>query len=269
MIVDIGTTVWNRPSYTDKFLKSIVDSNLDNYRLFILDQNSNEETYNVIRKYDRPNFIHVRLDENIGACAGRVRLYKMMISKYVILTDNDIVVPKNCGDMVKRQIEILDSYENIQCVVPTPTTAGKGSLVGRCMNFAPYENAVDFDNIEISGTLMMAHRRDNLISAQAYVVPKYERWNAWEHIQSKHYISQGWKYVCMRNFWIDVQEANETWGYDKNDIVDYKDKYDKNQRIWDVRAVIANQDTLEPKWYVDKIEAWDQKKEYIRNANHN
>lgn len=261
MIIDIGTTVWNRPEMTALFLYSLVTSKIKNYRLFILDQGSEKETYNVIRNMckDRPNWIHVRLDSNIGACAGRMYLYQLMQSEYCVLTDNDIVLPETYS--LDPQIKVLDDNTDVQCVVPRPTTAGgKGTIVGKSMNFQPFKD--DLCYVDVAGTLMQMHRRENLISAKAYNLPGQVKWSVSEHIISKNFIAQGWKYVCLMHKWVDVQEQNETWGYRKEDV---HDRYDRGARVWDKRPVIHDRKTLEPLWHKEKYEDWEQSEKYIRN----
>lgn len=258
MIIDIGTTVWNRPEMTRKFFESI---NLENYRLFILDQGSDKETYDLIRSYclERENWIHLRVNKNIGACQGRIHLYNIMQSDYCILTDNDIVLPKNYS--LQRQVDVLDKYPSVQCVVPRPTTAGgKKSIVGKSMNFEPVTDNISA--VGVAGTLMQMHRRKNLITSKAYEIQSNHKWSTCEHVISQNFIAQGWKYYCIMDMWIDVQDQDGDWGYRPQDV---NDRYDRGARIWDKRPVIADKETLEPLWHKEGYGNWELDKKYIRN----
>jgi hypothetical protein len=186
-----------------------------------------------------------------------------MQSEYCVLTDNDIVIPETYS--LDLQIKILNENEDVQCVVPRPTTAGgKGTIVGKCMAFQKYKEYSEKDlcAVNVAGTLMQMHRRENLLSAKAYDLPQQQKWSTCEHVVSANFIKQGWKYVCLMRKWVDVQDQDGPWGYEEKDV---QDRYDRSQRIWDKRPVIYNKQTLEPLWFKEDYENWEQSEKYIRN----
>ena len=261
-MVDIGTTVFNRPKHTEVFLQSIINSDMKDYRLFILDQNSNQETYDVIQKYSasRSNFIHIRSKENLGMCGGRAYLVSIMSSKYCVITDNDVVLPKQ--DLLQPMVDVLDRYNDITAVCPRPTTAGLESIVGRCMFYQNMQSLLPeiesgLRQIDVTGGVFVMHRRDNLISSNAWVIPKNQKWSAYDHLLCRHFSSSGWKLACIMDKFVDLQDEDETWGYGDSNAHGGQ----PFNPIWANRPKLLDG---VPLWYINGIEDWTNHKEYIR-----
>ena len=267
MRIDIGVTIHNRPQYTKVFFDSILKCLHSDYRLFVFDDASDQETQDLIQNYCvmNPHFINLRSNENVGnVCAKRI-LLETMESKYIVQTDNDILLSKHSPDLLQRQIQVLDRCPKITCIVPRvsdiPLNGGEPKRIVANRGRKIYNNVVQ---IKRYGCLFQMQRRDRLIEVNAYELQTRHKWDSYEFNLAKLLQGKGrrrdFKYGMFTNIWIALQDIEKGRGYtEKNPHWPFP-----FSKKGDLRCVIANKDTLEPLWHKDGAPPrwWNKTKYY-------
>jgi len=94
---DLLLVTWNRPKLTEMTLRSIKQNTTKGtYKLIVIDNNSDEETKTVLKKYRDDGTIDMLFlnKENIGLEGARQQGLEMVWSDYFVCIDNDILAPK-------------------------------------------------------------------------------------------------------------------------------------------------------------------------------
>jgi len=99
---------WNGKDLTIDCLKSLANVRYDNYKILVVDNDSKDDSVNVIKK-KYPNVEILQLESNIGYAAGNnagFEFIKNKNPKYIIFLNNDTIVDKNFIEpLVKPLIE--------------------------------------------------------------------------------------------------------------------------------------------------------------------
>ena len=95
-IITIILPNYNSEKYLDDTLKSIISQSYKDWNLKIVDDNSNIETLNILKKYENEkNFEITYLKNNMGAGYCRNLAIKNTNSKYIAFIDSDDIWEKN------------------------------------------------------------------------------------------------------------------------------------------------------------------------------
>ncbi|GAI89148.1 unnamed protein product, partial [marine sediment metagenome] len=87
---------WNGKDLTMDCLKSLAKVQYDNYKILVVDNGSNDNSVDVIKK-EYPNVEILQLDKNIGYAAGNnagFEFIKIKNPDYIIFLNNDTIVDK-------------------------------------------------------------------------------------------------------------------------------------------------------------------------------
>ncbi len=91
--VDIVLPTFNGEKYIENQIKSILNQSYDNWRLLIRDDNSRDQTFKIILKYQNmyPDRIVIISNQegNLGVTNNVIKILKSASSKYVMLCDQD------------------------------------------------------------------------------------------------------------------------------------------------------------------------------------
>ncbi|MDU1314684.1 MAG: glycosyltransferase family 2 protein [Clostridium septicum] len=100
---------WNGAKLLNQCLDSLKKSKLKEFRLYIVDNGSTDESINIIEKYKKSLLIEtIELDKNYGfAYANNIGIDKAMKdeNEYIVTLNNDIEVTNDTLDILKRYIE--------------------------------------------------------------------------------------------------------------------------------------------------------------------
>ena len=78
--IDVIMPNYNKANYLEDSIQSVISQSLKNWNLFIIDDNSTDNSWKVISKYSKqPNINGIRLKKNMGPAFARN--YGMRISK--------------------------------------------------------------------------------------------------------------------------------------------------------------------------------------------
>ena len=95
-IVDLILPNYNSSEFIDKTVQSIINQTFKNWKLFIIDDDSNKETKKTISKYKKNKKIKIIwLPKNKGAAYCRNLAIKKSNSKYIAFIDSDDIWKKN------------------------------------------------------------------------------------------------------------------------------------------------------------------------------
>src|SRR6185369_2986071 len=122
--VDLHLVSWNRPKMTELVIKAIHrNTKVGNYRLVVLDNNSNLETKQMLaRLHDEGLVDEVKLmPSNEGLEAARQYLLLNNTypdSQYFVCIDNDCLPPAfvDGKDWLESLVELMEKYEDFAAV---------------------------------------------------------------------------------------------------------------------------------------------------------
>ena len=93
--IDIILPNYNSQDYIDQTLKSVINQSYKNWKLFIIDDGSNLETRNILKKYKKNKKIKIiYLSKNHGAAYCRNLALKKSKSKFIAFIDSDDIWQK-------------------------------------------------------------------------------------------------------------------------------------------------------------------------------
>lgn len=126
--VSIILTSYNKSEYVGDAIKSIVDQTFEDFELFIMDDNSNEETLNIIKPFlndHRVKFIKSEIqtiDERVEKTRYAVLInqaLKKIEGEYIAYATDDNVFHR---EKIKEMVNFLDNNLNVQVVYSASLT---------------------------------------------------------------------------------------------------------------------------------------------------
>lgn len=121
-MTDLHLVSWNRPKMTELVIRTIHrNTKRDNYRLIVLDNNSEHETQIMLQDLHNNGLIDelMVMDHNAGLEAARQYLFlNATESDYFVDIDNDCLPPpiKDGEDWLERMVELMQKYENFAAI---------------------------------------------------------------------------------------------------------------------------------------------------------
>ena len=115
--VDIIVLNWNGEKLIQDCLESLSNIKYDNYKILVVDNNSDDRSLNIIRR-EFQNVNILELDKNYGYAEGNNKGFESIASEnseYVIFLNNDTEVDIN---FIKPLIKPLEENQNIGQTVP-------------------------------------------------------------------------------------------------------------------------------------------------------
>lgn len=117
----IVTANWNGEKFLKVFLKSLVDQTYKNFKLYIVDNGSTDNSQKIIESFKRNlNIKLINLNENTGfAKANNIGICEAMKddNEYIITLNNDIELDENCFMNLKEGIAKNKSHDVFQILL--------------------------------------------------------------------------------------------------------------------------------------------------------
>ncbi|MCC0683608.1 glycosyltransferase family 2 protein [Clostridioides sp. ZZV14-6345] len=107
-MVDIIIPNYNGSKYLKKCIESILKQKYSKFRIIIIDNNSTDDIYNIIKNYK--NLIFKKLDKNYGFSKAVNEGIKLSKSDYVVLLNNDTEIK---DDWLEKMLAKIKSDEKI------------------------------------------------------------------------------------------------------------------------------------------------------------
>ena len=115
--VTIVIPVFNKSELTKNCLESIYKhTNSDLFDVFIVDNNSTDETFEVIEKSINDNLTYFKLEKNYGYAYANNYVINLINTEYTLLLNNDTIVT---GNWLNELISILDTDKTVGAVGAT------------------------------------------------------------------------------------------------------------------------------------------------------
>lgn len=105
---------YNKKMYVDKCIESIKNQTINDYTIYMVDNNSTDGSIDYIRnKYG--DFVNIIANkENLGGSGGfNTGIKKAINHKYIVLLDNDVILESKC---IERCLDIIENDKTIGMV---------------------------------------------------------------------------------------------------------------------------------------------------------
>lgn len=126
--VDVLLPTYNVEKYVRQTLESLISQSFRDFNLLILDDCSNDHTFNIVKSYEKSDSrIKVfRNEENLGVVNSRNKLFKLSKSELLAICDaDDIYHPRR----LETQINFLKKNEKIAAVSCNFNVGINGSIM--------------------------------------------------------------------------------------------------------------------------------------------
>lgn len=110
-IVSVIMPTYNNAFYIKQAIESVIYQNVD-YELFIVDDASTDNTYEVVKPYLSEKIIYIRNDKNIGVAQTRNIGIQLATGKYVAFLDSDDWWKHG---KLKSQIKVMEQTNIVLC----------------------------------------------------------------------------------------------------------------------------------------------------------
>lgn len=107
--VSILLTSYNHEKYIGKSIESILNQTYKDYELYIVDDCSNDNSWEVIKTYKDPRIIAIRHEKNMGQCMTK-ELIKKFKGDYIAIAHCDDKWEKN---KLKEQVTYMEKNKNV------------------------------------------------------------------------------------------------------------------------------------------------------------
>ncbi len=135
---------YNAQKYIKKCIDSVLGQNYPNIEIIVIDNNSVDETKNLLRtKYQAQNIKIIFNENNIGFAAGQNQGIRVSGGKYILCLNQDAWISK---DFIKNAVEILEKDEKI------------AAIQGKLIRY-DFQNNKILDIIDTTGLTMLKNRR--------------------------------------------------------------------------------------------------------------
>jgi GT2 family glycosyltransferase len=114
--IDVILLSWNRSQMTLETVKSILEQEGVNTKIWIVDQGSRKEELQILKDFtsDYPNIYIRELEQNVGVPGGRNIGTFMGRSPYTVSIDNDAIFESK--DALKQVVETFENYPQVGVV---------------------------------------------------------------------------------------------------------------------------------------------------------
>ncbi|MDO8669220.1 MAG: glycosyltransferase family 2 protein [Candidatus Buchananbacteria bacterium] len=153
--VTIQIVTWNSLKYLPFVLESIFNQTYRDFQVLVIDNNSQDETVDFIRK-NYPEVTVFKNKKNLGFAKANNQGIRLLHSPCIILCNQDIVLENNWLEIIMSKVE-SDDYEDV------------GSFGGKLLKLKPSNGEIDqtskTNTIDSCGLKINRHRRITEIGA--------------------------------------------------------------------------------------------------------
>ena len=111
--VTVVMAVYNGSYYIDHSIRSILNQNYRKWELLIVNDNSLDNTLEIIKKFKSRKIKVINLKKKSGPYKSLSIGFKKAKGKYIAILDSDDIAHPN---RIRNQVEVLDTEENISLV---------------------------------------------------------------------------------------------------------------------------------------------------------
>ncbi|MBO8132146.1 MAG: glycosyltransferase family 2 protein [Candidatus Marinimicrobia bacterium] len=119
----ISIVTYNSARVIEKCISSILSQNYNNYKIVVFDNNSSDNTYELIERFKDSRFELIKSDINLGYCGGHNFVINNTSSEYILLVNPDVIMLPN---YIHNALNIMDQDSSIGTLC--------GLLLQNCIN---------------------------------------------------------------------------------------------------------------------------------------
>lgn len=110
--IDIVLVSYNRPRMLEKTIESIKDRTLYPHRLIVVDNNSNDETKRILKRFEKVGKVDkvIYMEENVGQAMSQNVGLQYVKSEYFVTTQNDLLPPKFNPCWLERLKHLMEKH---------------------------------------------------------------------------------------------------------------------------------------------------------------
>lgn len=109
MKISVVVPLYNSEEYIDRCVKSIIEQSYTNWELFLIDDGSKDNSYEIIKNFEKNDSRIVALhQENMGAGLARNKGLKLVTGDYVVFIDSDDYIEKDYFSLLVELAEYND-----------------------------------------------------------------------------------------------------------------------------------------------------------------
>jgi GT2 family glycosyltransferase len=111
----ISIVTWNSASTITACIKSVLKQSFSDFQLFVVDNNSQDNTVQILESFNDTRIRLIKKDKNTGFCGGHNYVLANSDSLYVLLLNPDIVLPSDYVEKVMATIKSSGSHVGTVC----------------------------------------------------------------------------------------------------------------------------------------------------------
>lgn len=111
MKISVITCTYNRSIKIIKTIESVILQNYDDYEHFIIDDGSDDNTFEIVKKYNSPQLKYIKLNNNYGQPGAlfKSNIFNLVSGNLVMLLDSDDFIFEGFFDLI---INDFNYYKN-------------------------------------------------------------------------------------------------------------------------------------------------------------
>jgi GT2 family glycosyltransferase len=116
--ITINILTWNAAKYLKPCLDAALNQDYENFEILIIDNNSQDNTVKILKKYLQKNSKKIRFlknNRNVGFAAGHNRGIQETDGKYVMLLNQDAILTKS---FLSQAVQIMEKDSQIAALQP-------------------------------------------------------------------------------------------------------------------------------------------------------
>ncbi|MBD2820338.1 glycosyltransferase [Xenorhabdus sp. 42] len=103
---------YNSQKTIEKSIDSVINQSFPDFLLYIVDDNSTDETFNIIKKFQDKRIIYVKNNVNIGVAGTRNKALSLCKGKYITFLDSDDYWHPQ---KLEKQLSLLEDGWDVVC----------------------------------------------------------------------------------------------------------------------------------------------------------
>lgn len=182
-MISVIIPTYNREKVIKQSIESILKQSYQDIEIIVVDDNSNDNTFELIKEVNSPKVRYYRLDKNMGACFARNYGVKKSNGEYIAFQDsddiwNDLKLEKQLNYLISNNLDI------VSCKI---------RIVGEEKeNIFPSNTDIDINDIYIKNKLstqtLLGKRKSFLDTPFDERLPRFQDWDLAINLVKKYNI---------------------------------------------------------------------------------
>lgn len=163
---------YNRGYIIKRSLESILNQTYKNIEVLVIDDNSNDNTYEVVNSIKDSRIRYIKLNENNGACYARNYGVRLAKGEYIAFQDSDDIWYEN---KLEKQLEYLDKnkLDIVSCKMYIHQDKKNNIVFPRSININ--KKSIYFENF-ISTQLLLGKKECFIKDPFNTQLPRFQDW---------------------------------------------------------------------------------------------